>query len=199
VAGRPRRRGEARQHEDRPERHARQDRHDDEHPDRDERPRPPAQRRRLAPARDELAQRRADVREEVGDAGEVGEDVVAVGPDHRRQLLDHLDHLQADEQQQRVDAGEQPDAHREHGDQAVEVQPAEVGAQAVAAREPVGVGDVGVEGGPHEVQPDAHAAGRAAAVAAGRRVAELVEAGREHGQRGDEQQQAGPVEGLRRR
>ena len=49
-------------------------------------------------------QRRAHVRVEVRHAGRVGEDVVAVGADHRREVLDDLEHLERDQQQQRVDA-----------------------------------------------------------------------------------------------
>ena len=64
-------------------------------------------------------------------------------------------------------------------DERVEVEPAEIGAQAAGPAEAVAVGDVGVEGGPHEVEAGAHGAGRGPAVAAGRGVAELVEARRD--------------------
>ena len=43
--------------------------------------------------------------EEVGHAGEVGEDVVAVEAHQRRELADHLQQLGGDDQQQRVPAG----------------------------------------------------------------------------------------------
>ena len=141
-------------------------------------------------------ERRAHVRVEVRHAGRVGEDVVAVGADHRREVLDDLEHLDGDQQQQRLDAGRQPDAEREHGDERVEVDAAHVRAQPRAPRQPVGVGDVGVEGGPDEVDAGAHAARLAAAVAAGRGVADLVERGRGDRQAEDEQQQLGVGEGL---
>ena len=64
---------------------------------------------RLPPAaRQQALQDRADPLVEVGDAGDVGQHVVAVEAQHRRQLPDHLQHLRGHDQQQRVPAGEPP-------------------------------------------------------------------------------------------
>ena len=46
--------------------------------------------------------------------------------------------------------------------------------------EAVGVGDVGVEGGPDQVEPGAHAPGVGSAVGAAGGVTELMESGGEH-------------------
>ena len=176
---------------------AEQDRDDDQHPRGHEQPRPALQGGRLVPLpRQQALERRAHVRVEVRHAGRVGEDVVAVGADHGREVLDDLQHLDRDQQQQRLDPGRQPHAERDHRDEGVEVDAAQVGAQAGAPRQPVGVGDVGVEGRPDEVDAGAHAAGLAAAVAAGRRVADLVEGRRGDRQAEDEQQQLGVLERL---
>ena len=64
----------------------------------------------------------------------------------------------------------------------VEVQAAEVGAQPPGAAEPVGVGDVGEERRPDQVDADADHAGPRAAVPAAGRVPALVEHGGDHGQ-----------------
>ena len=153
----PRRR--AWEQQDRAERHAEQDRDDDQHPGGDEDARAALQRGGLvARPRQQALERRAHVRVEVRHAGRVGQDVVAVGADHRREVLDDLEHLQGDQQQQRVDAPRQPDAERDDRDDRVEVDAAEVGAQPRAPRQPVGVRDVRVEGRPDDVDAGAHAA-----------------------------------------
>ena len=138
----------------------------------------------------------ADPVVEVGDPGQVGEQVVAVEAQQRQQLLHHLQGLGRDQQQQGVPPGGVPPAEGEHHDQGVEVQAAQVGADPAAASEPVAVGDVGVEGGPHQVQAGSHDAGFGAAVAGGRGVAELVEPAGEHGHREHQQQQLGTLEGV---
>ena len=86
---------------------------------------------------------------------------------------------------------------REH-DERVEVQTAEVRAHPPGPAEAVAVGDVGVEGRPEEVDPEAHRARGRAAVAAGGRVAELVEAGRQHGDPDDGEEQRRVAERLGR-
>ena len=169
----------------------------DQHPRGDEQTGAAGERGRLAPApRQQPLERRADVGVEVRDAGRVGEDVVAVGADDRREVLDDLQQLQGDQQQQRVGAHGPPHGEREDGDDDVEVDPAEVGAQAGAPREAVGVGDVGVEGGPDHVDAGAHAARPAAAEAARRGVPDLVERRRGDGEAEHEQQQLRIAERL---
>ena len=76
----------------------------------------------------------------------------------------------------------------------VEVDAAEVGAQPAGLAEPVGVGDVAVEDGPDEVDAGAEHAGPRAAVAAGARVADLVERGGGDDGAEDDQQQRRVVE-----
>ena len=76
---------------------------------------------------------------------------------------------------------------------------AQIDAQPVTARQPIGVGDVGVERGPDQVDAHAHAARRCPAVATSRGMAQLVEAGRSHGEGEHQQEQAGAVERLRGR
>ena len=180
--------GQHHQHRD-----AEQDGHHGEHPGGDDRAGPglerPGLRVRRAP-RHEAAQGGADPLEEVGDAGQVGEHVVAVEAHERQQLAQHLQDLGRDQQQDGVVAGDPPDAHGDHRDDRVEVEAAEVGAQPAGPPEAVGVGDVGVERRPDEVEPGAHDAGRGAAAAGGGGVAELVEAGREDGDGEDGEQQA---------
>ena len=151
------------------------------------------------PPRQHAEQRRLDAGVEVGNAGEVGEHVVAVEPHQRRELPEHLQDLRGDDQQQGVVPQPQPHAGDGDRDDRVEVQPAEVGAHPAAAAEAVGVGDVGVERRPDEVDAEAHHAGRRAAVSRRRGVPELVEARRQHGDREDQDQQAGPFERVVRR
>ncbi len=116
--------------------------------------------------------------------------MVAVEADQRQQLPDHLQHLGHDDQQQRVEAGGPPDAHDGDGDDRVEVQPAEVGPDAAGAAQPVGIGDVGEERGPDQVEAGAHGPGGGAAAAGGRGMPELVEPGGQHGHGQDQQHQA---------
>jgi hypothetical protein len=149
--------------------------------------------------RQEAAQRRADVVEQIGDAGDVGEDVVAVEPDERRQLAHHLQDLRGDDQQERIPATPEPAAEGGDRNDRVEVQAAEIGPEPGAPIEPVGVGDVGVERRPGEIDPHAHRAGGAAATAQRRRVTELVEAGGQHGHHEDREQQARACERVVRR
>ena len=84
------------------------------------------------------------------------------------------------------------------GHDRVEVQPAEVGAEAAGPAQPVGIGDVRVEGGPHQVQAHAHGPGRGAAAAGSGGMAELVEAGGEHCDHQDQEHQARVGERLMR-
>ncbi len=103
------------------------------------------------------------------------------------QLLEHLDLQDQRGQEQHAAAG--GDVRRrqhDHGER-VEVQPAEVGAHPTRPAEPVGVGDVGVEGGEDQVEPEADLARRRAAVAAGGRVPGLVDEGRGREEAVDEQ------------
>ena len=88
-------------------------------------------RSRVPPApRQHAEQRGLDPVEQVGDAGEVGEHVVAVEADQRRQLAHHLQDLGRHHEQQRVVPGRPPDADDADRDDRVEVEPAEVGADA---------------------------------------------------------------------
>ena len=85
-------------------------------------------------------------------------------------------------------------ANDREDDERVEVEAAEVGAHPAAPAEAVAVGDVGVERRPEEVEAEAHRAGGGAAVAGGGGVAELVEAG---GQHGDARRRRGRAPGCR--
>ena len=123
--------------------------------------------------------------------------MVAVEAQHRRELPDHLQHLGGDDQQDGVPAGQPPHAEGQQHDQGVEVEAAEVGAHPAGPAEPVAVGDVGVEGRPEQVDAEAHRAGCGPAVAGRGGVAELVEAGRQHGDDDDGEEERGVGEGLR--
>ena len=107
-----------------------------------------------------------------------------------------LDVLDDDEQEQRFPPGEQVEAHRPHDHHDVEVDAAQVGAEPAPPVEAVGVGDVGVEGGPGQVQAAAHPPGLGAAVATAGGVPHLVEGGRQHKGREHEQEDGRLVEGL---
>ena len=160
-------------------------------------PGPGLQRRGLRlvpPAGQQAGHDRADALVEVGDAGEVGQHVVAVEAEQRRELPDHLQHLGGDDQQDGVPAGEPPDAEGRQHHEGVEVEPAEVGAHPPAAAEAVAVGDVGVEGRPEQVDAEAHGARGGAAVARRGGVPELVEAG---GQHRDHRRRPGTAPGWR--
>ena len=66
---------------------------------------------RVAPApRQHAEQGRLDAVEQVGDAGDVGQHVVAVEAHQRRQLAHHLQDLGGHDEQQRVVPGDPPDA-----------------------------------------------------------------------------------------
>ena len=82
-------------------------------------------------------------------------DVVAVEADEREQLLQHLQMRDGDDQQQELAGGGHVDAGQGQHEDRVEVQAAEVGAQPAGADEPVGVGDVGEERRPDQVDADA--------------------------------------------
>ena len=144
----PSRRGDPRQHEHEQDEQRRQQRHDEEHPDRHDGARPRAQRGGVgatpAPGQ-EPEQGRLDVREEVRDADEVGEDVVAVEADDGHELARHLHELGGDDEEQRVPAERDPERDDRDAVDRVEVEAAEVDAQAAPAVEAVRVGDVGVE------------------------------------------------------
>ena len=135
-------------------------------------------------------QGRLDLVEQVRHAGQVGQHVIAVEPDQRRQLADHLDQLGADDQQQRVPAGQPAQPVQRHRQQGVEVQATKVGTQPAGPAEPVAVGHVGVEGRPDQVQPGAHRTGGGAAVPGRRGMTELVKARRDKGDREYREQQA---------
>lgn len=120
--------------------------------------------------------------------------MVAVEAHHGRQLTEHLQDLGRDDQQQGVVAQPPPEGRDADRDYRVEVEPAEVGAHPPGPAEAVGVGDVGVEGGPHEVEPDAHHSGCGPAVPRCRRVPELVEARGQDGHGEDQDQQPGTLE-----
>ena len=149
---------------------------------------------------------RDDAQHPGGDRGaradEVGQDEVTVEAGERQQLLEHLQVDQRDRQQQDLGTGGDVQAGQGEDAEEVEVQPAEVGAEPAAARQPVGVGDVREERGPDEVDADADPAGPGAAVPAAGRVAEFVERGRggeqgEHGQQADRVAQDLPQPGAK--
>jgi hypothetical protein len=104
---------------------------------------------------------------------------VPVEPQQREQLLEDREVLEQHEEQQRLEARERVGARGDQREDRVEVHAAEVGPQPAGLREPVGVGHVGVERRPDDVDADAHHARAPAAVAAGRGVADLVERGRQ--------------------
>jgi len=135
----------------------------------------------------QAAQDRADPREQVGHARKVGQDEVAVEAHHGDQLLHHLQLQREGGQQQqataRRDVGQHEAQHGEH----VEVEAAQVDPDPPAAAEPVGVGDVGVEGREDDVDADADLTRVGTAVAAGRGVSHLVDHGRRDQQGVDEQ------------
>ena len=141
----------------------------------------------------------ADPVVEVGDARQVRQHVVAVEPQERQQLLRHLQDLDGDQQQERFPPRGPPPHEGEHRDDRVEVQAAEVGAEAAAPVEPVAVGDVGEERRPHQVETGAHHAGIGAAVASRRCVPELMEATGEHRDDEHEHQEVRALERVVRR
>ena len=134
-----------------------------------------------APGHD-TAQQGDDPGEQVRHAGQVAEDEIAVEADERQQLLQHLQVRNRDDQQQDLGRGGRVEAGQGQHEDQVEVQATEVGPQPACPAEPVGVGDVGEERRPDQVDPDADHAGPRTSVAAAGRVSALVESGGDHGQ-----------------
>ena len=148
----------------------------------------------------QAAENRADPSEEIGHAGQVGDDVIAVEADDRKQLMGDLHVLDDDQQQQRLDvAGRGVDTGGDQDDHHVEVDASQISAQAAAAAQAIGVADVGVEGRPGQVEAAAHAARAGAAVAAGAGMADLVKCGRHDDGAQQRQEEAGMVQRLAQR
>ena len=120
--------------------------------------------------------------EQVGHPGQVAEDEVTVEADERQQLLHHLQVRDRDDEQQDLRRGGRVDTSQGQHEDQVEVQAAEIGTQPAGAAEPVGVGDVGEERRPDQVDADADQPGPRAPVAAAGRVTALVERRGDHGQ-----------------
>src|SRR5205814_1042343 len=78
--------------------------------------------------------------------------------DERKELVHDLEVLNQDEEQQRLEPGREVGHCSGEDEDHVEVDAAEVGAQPAASAEPVGIRDIGVEGGPDDVDPGADAA-----------------------------------------
>ena len=142
---------------------------------------------------------RADPREQVRHAGEVGEDVVAVETQRGDELLDHLEVGDEHVEHQHLGPAEQVGAPGGQQRPDVEVQAPEVGAQPAGPVQAVGVGDVGVEGGEDEVHPGTDPAGRGAAVPARRRVTDLVDEDADGGEQVERREQPRRGEGGRQR
>ena len=196
---RPRGAEQTRHGPDHGQEHQCHERDGDEHPQGDDRARPRRQDRVLGavPAvRQQADEGRPDALIEIRDARQVGQDVVAVEAQQRQQLLPHLQHLRGDQQQQGLPAGRPPPHVGENDDDGVEVQPTQIGAQAAPAAESIAVGDVGVEGGPHDVEAGTHGSRVGAAVARSSGVSELVEAARDDRDDEHQQEQLRPLKGL---
>ena len=125
----------------------------------------------------EACQHGPDAGEDVRHPGEVGDDVVAVEPEERQKLVQHLELQQQDDEDQDFEIGHQIDAQRRQHDQCVEVHPAQVGSKPSRFAKPVGIGDVGVEGGPDEIEPDTHHSGTRPPVAAAGGMPAFVKSG----------------------
>ena len=151
------------------------------------------------PVRQQSEQGGLDPVVQVGDAGQVSEHVIAVEAQQRHQLMHHLHDLGRHQEQQCVPLRGVPPGEGEHHHDGVEVQAAQVGAKASPPSQPVAVGHVGVERGPHQVDAGPDHSWVGSAVARGRRVPELVEAPGEHRHHEHEQQQVRPLEGVVRR
>ena len=153
-----------------------------------------------APGHD-TAQQGDDPGEQVRHAGQVAEDEIAVEADERQQLLQHLQVRDGDDQEQDLGRGGRVEAGQGQHEDQVEVQATEVGPQPAGPAEPVGVGDVGEERRPDQVDPDADHAGPRTPIAAAGRVSALVESGGDHREsrprRADPPGRAGPA-GYRR-
>jgi len=113
--------------------------------------------------------------EQVRHTDEIADDVVAVQPKERRELPQRVHVDEEHGRHQHFDPGEGERRDQEQREEPVEVDPAQVGTQPPPAAQPVGVGHVREEGRPDQVHADADHARPRAAVAAGRRVAALVE------------------------
>ena len=182
--------------------HERHHRDRDQHPRGDDRAGPGLQDPVLGtepPVRQQPEQGRLDPVVEVGDAGQVGEHVVAVEAQQRHELVHHLHDLGGDQEQQCVPLRGVPPGEGQHDHDGVEVQAAQVGAEASPPAQPVAVGHVGVERRPHQVDAGPDHSGVGSAVARGGGVPELVEAPGEHRHHEHEQQQVRSLEGVVRR
>ena len=140
--------------------------------------------------REQAPQDRTDPREQIGHAGQVADHVVAVESQERQELLEDLELNQHRDDEQRLEVRGEEHQARHQREQRIEVHATHVGPQASPLAQAVRVGHVGVEGGPHDVEPDPHHAGASAAVPACRRMADLVERGRcRDGAEKDEEQE----------
>ena len=110
-----------------------------------------ARRPGVAPLGEGGAEHRRDAGEEVGHADEVAQDEVPVKADKGQQLLEHLQVGDGDGQQHDLIGGERVAAEQPEHEDHVEVHAAEVGAETARPAEPVGVGDVGEERRPDQV------------------------------------------------
>jgi hypothetical protein len=122
-----------------------QDGDEDEHPGRDDAAHPRLELGDLrlgVSERDGRAHHRADAAEQVRNADQVAQHVVAVQPQERRQLLEHLDLRQKAQQYQRFVPRRCMDGGGGDDDDRVDVDAAEVRAQPSSSVQLVGVGDV---------------------------------------------------------
>ncbi len=178
-----------------------QDGHGQGHPDADGGAGPGLEERQAAAGRrvvtaEEAGERRADEGEEVGDADQVAHHVVAVHADEGEELVQHLHLRDGDEDEQRGEVGGLIDASGDEDGDDVEVQAPEIGAQPAPAVQAVGVGDVGVEDGEHQIDADAHDARPGAAVPGRRCVADLVEGAHRDADGDHREQKVGLQDGL---
>ena len=147
-------------------------------------------------AAQQAAEGRAHEGEQVGNADQVAHHVVAVHTDEGEELVQHLELRDGDEDQQGGEVGGLVDAGGDEDGDDVEVQAAEIGAQPAPTVQPVGVGDVGVEDGQHEVDADTHDARPGASVAGRRCVPDLVEGAHGDADGDHRQEQVGVQDGL---
>jgi hypothetical protein len=130
---------------------------------------------------------------------QVADDVVAVEAHPRDELLEHQDLLADDHDQEGlVSRGQKGSGHSERK-QRVEVHTTEVDAQATRLGQAVGVGDVGVEDRPYQVDADSDAARSRSAVAARGGVPALVKGQRQNRHVEQREQYAAPAEPPRSR
>ena len=104
-----------------------------------------------------------------------GEHVIAVEPDRRDELLQHLEVQDECNEEEQPVVRDQVDGAARDQEQHVEVETTEVGADASRPAEPVRVGDVGVERGEDQVHAVPDAPRLRPAVAAGGGVTHLVQ------------------------